>query len=158
MGPPSSGPDWIAISSETLPIERATSWATTPRSGAVVCFSGVVRDHAEGRCGVSALTYEAYEEQALRRLEVLAADARRRWPDLERLVMLHRVGRLALGETSVVVVASTPHRSDAFEAARFCIDTLKQTVPIWKQEHWDGGSGWSEAASLIRPVGEHGPA
>ncbi|MGH9023953.1 MAG: molybdenum cofactor biosynthesis protein MoaE, partial [Acidimicrobiia bacterium] len=126
MGPPASGPDWVAITSEVLPSEMAASWATTPRSGAVVSFSGVVRDHAEGRSGVSALTYEAYEEQAIVRLEELAAEAHRRWPDLERLALLHRVGRLVLGEASVLVVASTPHRAEAFEAARFCIDTLKR--------------------------------
>lgn len=158
MGPPASGPDWIAITPEVLPSELAASWATTPRSGAVVCFRGVVRDHAEGRSGVSALTYEAYEEQAVARLEELAAEARRRWPDLERLALLHRVGRLTLGEASVLVVASTPHRAEAFEAARFCIDTLKRTVPIWKQEHWGGGADWSEASAPIRPVVERDPA
>jgi molybdopterin synthase catalytic subunit len=150
--------DWIALTNEVLPADAATAWATTPRAGAVVCFLGVVRDHAEGRDGVTALTYEAYEDAALTRLGEIAAETRRRWPDVERLALLHRLGHLELSEASVLVVASSPHRAEAFEAARFAIDTLKETVPIWKQEHWDGGTAWSEAAHDVRPVRELRPA
>ncbi len=137
---------------EPLPVERATTWATTAPSGAVVVFLGVVRDHAEGRDGVRALTYEAYEEQAEARLAEVAVEARRRWPVVERIALLHRTGELALSEASVAVVVSSPHRAEAFEAARFCIDTLKVTVPIWKREHWDGGDGWATAATPVRSV------
>ena len=150
--------DWIALTNEVLPADAATAWATSPRAGAVVCFLGVVRDHAEGRDGVTALTYEAYEDAALTRLHEIAAETRRRWPDVERLALLHRLGHLELSEASVLVVASSPHRAEAFEAARFAIDTLKETVPIWKQEHWDGGTAWSEAAHDVRPVRELRPA
>ena len=73
-------------------------------------------------------------------------------------MLLHRLGHLELSEASVLVVASSPHRAEAFEAARFAIDTLKETVPIWKQEHWDGGTAWSEAAHDVRPVRELRPA
>jgi molybdopterin synthase catalytic subunit len=142
--------DWIAVVSEPLPVEQAAAWATTPGSGAVVTFLGVVRDHSDGRDGVRAITYEAYEDEALSRMRALASEARRRWPTVERLAVLHRVGDVALGEASVAVVAATPHRAEAFEAARFCIDTLKETVPIWKREHWEGGSGWSPAAHPVR--------
>jgi molybdopterin synthase catalytic subunit len=117
----------------------------------VVLFSGDVRDSSPGRTGVSSLTYEAYEEEVGPRLAAIAADARRRWPDLGRIVLLHRTGTLAVGESSVVVVASAPHRAEAFDAARYCIDTLKHTVPIWKLESWDGGEHWSQGCS---PVGE----
>jgi molybdopterin synthase catalytic subunit len=144
--------DWIAVTEEPLPVEAATAWATTPSSGAVVVFLGVVRDHSEGRDGVRGLTYEAYEEEAERRLAAVADDARRRWPVVARLALLHRVGDLELSEASVAVVASSPHRPEAFEAARFCIDTLKETVPIWKREHWEGGSDWGQCAHDIRPV------
>ena len=151
MLPPAGG-DWLAVTPEPLPVEGATAWATTPASGAVVVFLGVVRDHSEGRDGVVGLTYEAYEDEALRRLEAVVTECRRRWPVVDRLALLHRVGDLALSEASVAVVASSPHRPEAFEAARFCIDTLKETVPIWKREHWSGGSDWGQCAHDIRPV------
>ncbi len=73
--------------------------------------------------------------------------------DLERIALLHRTGELGLSEASVAVVVSSPHRAEAFEAARFCIDTLKESVPIWKQEHWAGGSDWAVEQHPIRPVG-----
>ena len=149
---PPTGVDWLAVTPEPLPVEAATGWATTPASGAVVVFLGVVRDHSEGRDGVVGLTYEAYEEEALGRLAAVVAECRRRWPVVDRLALLHRVGDLALSEVSVVVVASSPHRSEAFEAARFCIDTLKETVPIWKREHWADGSDWAESATPVRSV------
>jgi len=101
---------------------------------------------------VQALTYEAYAGEAVRRMEEIAAAARDRWPAVERLVLLHRTGEVALSEPSVVVVASSPHRAEAFEAAQFCIDTLKETVPIWKREHWEGGSDWAESAQPVQPV------
>ncbi len=144
--------DWVSLTSDRLPVDTAISWATTPGSGAVVCFLGVVRDRSEGRTGVRGLTYEAYEEQAGRALTAVAAEARRRWPVVERLALLHRTGSLALSEPSVAVVVSSPHRSEAFDVARFCIDTLKETVPIWKRELWEGGSDWSTADHAIRPV------
>jgi len=149
---PAVAPDWVALTHEPLPVGAATAWATTPGSGAVVAFSGVVRDHSDGRPGVTGLSYEAYESEALRRLAEVAAETRRRWPVVERLALLHRVGDLELSDTSVVVVASAPHRPEAFEAARFAIDTLKETVPIWKREHWAGGSDWGECAHDVRPV------
>jgi len=150
--PPASG-DWIDVAGAPLPVDAATAWATTPGSGALVVFLGVVRDHAEGRTGVIGLTYEAYEEEATAKLAAVAAEARRRWPTIDRVALLHRTGDLALSETSVVVVVSSPHRDDAFEAARYCIDTLKQAVPIWKREHWEGGSDWGTGAHPVRAVG-----
>lgn len=144
--------DWIALTHDPLPVDAATAWATTPSAGAVVVFLGVVRDHSEGRTGVRGLTYEAYEDAARARLAEIAADTRRRWPVVERLALLHRLGDLELSEASVAVVASSPHRPEAFDAARHCIDTLKETVPIWKREHWDGGSDWGTCAHDLRPV------
>jgi len=152
---PPSGRDWVGLTPLPLPIDAVTTWATTPASGAVVCFLGVVRDHSEGRAGVCGLTYEAYEEEVTPRLDAVAADARRRWPAVDRLALLHRVGDVALSEASVAVVASAPHRAEAFDAARYCIDTLKETVPIWKREHWAGGSEWADGSAL-RAVGEAG--
>ena len=154
---PPAGDDWLGLTLDPLPTDAASEWAATPRSGAVVCFLGVVRDHAEGRDGVTALTYEAYEEQALVRLREIAEATRARWPAVERLALLHRLGTLALSEASVLVVASTPHRAEAFEAARFAIDTLKETVPIWKQEHHAAGTEWSTNATPVRRVREAKP-
>jgi molybdopterin synthase catalytic subunit len=151
--PPATGADWIAVDTDQLPVDAATAWATTPASGAVVVFLGVVRDHADGRDGVTGLTYEAYEEEAVGRLAAVAEEARQRWPVVERVALLHRVGHLELSEASVAVVVSSPHRAEAFEAARYCIDTLKETVPIWKREHWEGGSDWGTGARPVRAVG-----
>jgi len=96
------------------------------------------------------MTYEAYEGPALRALHDIAAEIRNRWPDVARIALLHRVGELVLSETSVVVVISAPHRGVAFDAAEYAIDTLKETVPIWKQEHWSGGSDWAVEQHEIR--------
>ena len=153
MRPP-EGPanDWIELSKDELPTAEAMEWATLPNCGGVVCFAGTVRDSSEGRPGVTALTYEAYEEQAVIKLQEVADECRRRIPETVRLVLLHRTGRLELTEASVIVVASAPHRTQAFKAARYCIDTLTETVPIWKAEDWQGGSDWALGEHDIRPV------
>lgn len=152
LSPPADRDDWVGLTSVALPIEAVYEWALRPDCGAVVVFSGTVRDHAEGRPGVSLLEYEAYETQVVPRLAAIAAEARTRWPSLGRVVLLHRVGPLRLTESSVLVVASAPHRGDAFDAARFGIDSLKATVPIWKREHWAGGVDWGLAATEITEV------
>jgi len=144
--------DWVALTDEPLPADLAVRWATVPAAGAVVSFLGVVRDHAEGRDGVEAMTYEAYDEPACRAMREIVDELRRRWPPVERVALLHRVGELALSETSVAVVVSAPHRDAAFDAAAFAIDTLKRSVPIWKQEHWSAGSGWAVEQHPIEPV------
>jgi len=147
------GDTWIEVYDSVLPVAEALTWAVTPSCGGLVTFLGTVRDSSPGRPGVSALEYEAYPEQVVPRLELVAAEARRRWPELGRVVLWHRTGRLELGEVSVLTAASTPHRPEAFAAASYLIDTLKATVPIWKRETWEGGSDWSEAAT---PIGEPG--
>src|SRR5690242_11473378 len=103
------GDDWIALLDEPLPVEEALRWSVRADCGAQVFFSGTVRDHAEGRSGVSMVEYEAFAEHVEPRLAQLAAEARRRWPSLGRLALLHRTGELKVGECSVVVVAAAPH-------------------------------------------------
>jgi len=147
--------DWLGLTTSPLPVAEASAWAVVPGCGAVVVFAGTVRDHADGRPGVTALEYEAYEEQVRPRLSAVAAGARTRWPGLGRLALLHRVGPLAVSEVSVLVAVSAPHRPEAFDAARFCIDTVKTTVPIWKRETWAGGTDWGMCA---HPVGGAGGA
>ncbi len=145
--------DWIDVTEEALPVEPALTWASRPGCGAVVSFCGTVRDHSEGRPGVTALEYEVHPEEAVPRLRKVAESAHSRWPMVGRLVLLHRVGLLQVGGISVVVVVSTPHRSEAFAAAEYCIDTLKHSVPIWKRETWVGGTDWSVCVHDIEDVG-----
>lgn len=151
LPPAPDGADWIGLSDLDLPVGDAVSWATLPSCGAVVLFSGTARDHSAGRVGVEVLEYEAYDEQVAPRLVLLAESLRRRWPDLGRLALWHRTGVVPIGGSSVVVVASAPHRADAFDAARVAIDTLKATLPVWKREVWADGQDWGLDA---RPVGE----
>jgi len=149
---PPSGDVWVALTSAPLIAGPVGIWAATPEAGAVVTFSGTVRDHAPGRDGVTSLTYEAYVEAAAARLAEVADDTRARWPDVCRVAALHRTGRLEVGDVAVVVAVSSPHRSDAFAAASHCIDTLKATVPLWKKEAWAGGEEWGTDASPIAEV------
>jgi molybdopterin synthase catalytic subunit len=144
--------DWVAITDDVLSLDAAATWVARPDCGAVVTFSGTVRDHAEGRPGVSSLEYEAYEEQVVARLASLVAQAHRRWK-LGRIVCWHRVGVLGVGESAVVVAVSASHRAEAFEAARWCIDTIKATAPIWKRETWAGGQSWGRDAHAVADFG-----
>ena len=122
------------------PIDHAavTERVRSHRAGAVCTFLGTVREFTGPRRTV-ALAYEAYPEMALKKMAELESEARRRWSVIE-LALVHRVGELDLGEVSVVVAVSCPHRQDAFEACRWLIDTLKEVVPIWKRENWEDGS------------------
>jgi molybdopterin synthase catalytic subunit len=125
------------------PIDHAsvTDRVRSNRAGAVCTFLGTVRELTGSRRTV-ALSYEAYPEMALKKLTEIESEARRRWPVID-LALVHRVGQLDLGDVSVVVAVSCPHRQDAFEACRWLIDTLKEVVPIWKKENWaDGTQEW----------------
>jgi len=149
---PDHGDTWVGLTDQPLPVHEAGDWAVRPDCGAMVLFSGTARDHAAGRPDVSLLEYEAYEEQVEPRLAVLADELRRQWPDIGRVVMIHRIGPLQIGESAVVVAVSSPHRGTAFEAASHAIDTLKKTIPIWKREKWSGGESWGLEAQHIAEV------
>lgn len=150
---PTAGDDWLALSDDDLPVDAASTWVVQPSCGATVTFTGTARDHAEGRPDVQRLEYEAYEGPALERLRELAAEVRRRWPTVGRLALLHRTGQVEIARAAVVVAVSAPHREAAFEAARFAIDELKRTVPIWKRESWAGGESWGLEAQHLVDVG-----
>ncbi len=150
--PRHDGDVWPALTTAELPVERAWAWVRRPDCGAIVVFGGTVRDHAEGRPGVSRLEYEAYESQVVPRFVLIAEEAKKRHDGLGRIVIWHRTGPLDLEECSVIVAVSAPHRGDAFEAARFCIDTLKRTVPIWKRETWEGGEDWGLDAHDVAEI------
>lgn len=149
---PKDATEWFGLTDCQLPIGTAYEWAVQPNCGAVVLFSGTIRDHAEGRHGVEYLTYEAYAEQVVPRLSEIGVELRLRWPDTGRIVLLHRTGRLELGESSVIVVVSAPHRGGAFDAAKYAIDALKESVPIWKHEVWADGADWGTGAHEVSDV------
>lgn len=149
-----NGDTWIELTERELPVGETYEWALLPSCGAVVLFSGTVRDHSEGRVGVQTLAYEAYEEEVVPKCEAIVVEMRRQWPDIGRVALLHRIGELQLTESSVLVVVSSPHRPTAFEAARFGIDALKSTVPIWKRESWGEGEDWAQSAQHITTIEE----
>jgi molybdopterin synthase catalytic subunit len=136
----------ISVTAAPLDIEALTRAVAQDDTGdgAVVTFAGLVRDKNQGRA-VSFLEYEAYEPLAVRALQRIVDEAREAWPTA-RLGVHHRTGRLELGEASIVIVAASPHRAAAFAACRYTIERVKQIVPIWKHEHFDGGDVWLEGA------------
>ncbi len=143
---------WLRVTAEPLPVAGLYDWAVRPDCGAVVLFSGTARDHSEGRPDVSVLEYEAYEEHVTERFARIAEETRVRWPDVRCIGIVHKTGRVPVGESSVVVVVSSPHRDTAFDAGRYCIDTLKATAPIWKREVWRDGESWGLDATEISEV------
>ena len=133
--------DQIRLTPESLDAAAAVAFVTDGRAGGIDVFLGTTRAErsADGR-ELVALDYEAYEQMAGEQLRELARRAREQWP-IVKLVLLHRTGRVAIGEPSVIIAVSTPHRGDAFAACRWLIDTLKKDVAIWKKEVWADGSG-----------------
>jgi molybdopterin synthase catalytic subunit len=131
----------IELTNERVDTDAILRRAGRAEAGAIVLFVGTTRELTDGRQTV-ALDYEAYIDMAQRRLAELEAQARRRWPVIECIVV-HRLGRVPIGEASVAIAVSTPHRADAFAAGQWLIDSLKRDVPIWKRERWaDGTTEW----------------
>lgn len=134
--------DLVALTDQPIDLNALFSFVSSPKAGALVSFLGTVRDNNKGR-GVDALTYEAYRPMAEKELRRLVWEMRERW-SLCKVAIVHRFGTLSVGEISVAIVVSAPHRSDAFDAARYAIERLKEIVPIWKREHFtDGTTQWS---------------
>ena len=123
-------------------IDVAALSRTEPEDGALCVFAGVVRNHNDGK-PVLYLEYEGYEEMVVAIFEEIAREAKERFP-VTRVRIVHRLGRMKIGETSVAVAVSSHHRQEAFEACRFAIDTLKHKAPIWKKEFYADGSSWLE--------------
>jgi len=128
------------ISGSPLDEQEVMARVSGRDAGGIVSFVGNVRDHARGR-EIEYLEYEAYPEMAEREMQKISDEAAERWPGT-RVAIAHRTGHLEIGEAAVVIVAAAPHRGEAFEACRFAIDTLKQTVPIWKKEVATDGEYW----------------
>lgn len=131
----------VRLTTDPIGADEAVAFVRDPAAGGACVFLGTVRDHSDAG-PVTGLSYEAWEDQAVRRLEGLGEEMFERWP-LRRVAFLHRWGELGVGEVSVVVACSAPHRAEAFEACRHGIEQLKRVVPIWKKEHLSSGtSSW----------------
>jgi molybdopterin synthase catalytic subunit len=133
----------IALTTDPIDIGSAYKYLQADGAGAIDFFLGVVRDNTQER-PVDRLEYEAYGRMAISEMQKIVDEAHRRWPILKCLV-IHRTGLLRIGEMAVLIGVATPHRADAFEACRYIIDTIKQTVPIWKKEIFTDGEVWVNA-------------
>ena len=129
------------VSTEVLSATATADAVTVPEAGGVAVFLGVVRDNTVGR-RVVALEYEAHSSMAEAKMKEIGEDVHRRWPAVRQVAMVHRVGRLAVGETSVIIAVSAPHRAEAFAACSEALDLLKATVPVWKKEYFEDGEVW----------------
>ena len=142
------------ISDRPITVEQVNQAVQGPGQGAIVNFVGVVRDHARGQ-KVTELEYFAYKGMAERKLRQIGEEIRKIW-GIDAVAILHRVGRLRIGENAVVIAVAAPHRAQAFEACKYAIDRIKQIVPIWKKEYGEGGAEWVEECHV--QVGEASPA
>jgi molybdopterin synthase catalytic subunit len=134
--------DSLAITFAPLSLEEVYRLADDRANGAIVVMSGTVRDNTDGK-SVKYLEYQAYEPMAIVVFQQIARDIRQKWTDTNRIAIQHRIGKLEIGEISVLVAVGCPHRGEAFAACRYAIDTLKHNAPIWKKEYWqDGSSTW----------------
>jgi molybdopterin synthase catalytic subunit len=144
--------DWVEVTETPLKADVLEQWATRPECGAIVTFCGTTRLSSSTGHDVMELQYETSVELAEGRMREVISAARERWPDIVAVAIHHRIGRVLLGQPAVVIVVSSPHRRAAFEAAQYCIDTVKRSVPMWKREVWPTGSAWSQEAHDIVSV------
>jgi len=144
----------IAIVRDAIDTEKLVTAAKRGSDGAVIIFDGIVRDNTRGRQTLH-LDYEAYEEMALKQMQELAAEARKRF-GVRHVSLVHRLGRLLVGETSVLIVVASAHRAQAYEASRWLIDTLKKTVPIWKKETFVDGAVWADGEPFPEDIAIRG--
>jgi molybdopterin synthase catalytic subunit len=140
--PPVSGGSLASLRSAPLSLDELVAAVSSPGCGGLVTFTGVVRDHSRGQA-IEHLEYEAYEPMAEAEMARISAEVRGRWPDA-RIAIVHRVGRLEIGDAAVMIAVAAPHRAEAFEACRHAIDALKRSVPIWKKEFGAEGTYWVE--------------
>jgi MoaE-MoaD fusion protein len=138
--------DIFQLVRDPIDIAALTQHVRAPADGAIVTFDGFVRDHSHNRPTLH-LDYEAYESMALAKIQEIGAALHEKFP-IHRAAIVHRLGRLEIGETSVFIAVSAPHRPAAFDACRYAIDTLKRTVPIWKKEYFEDGAVWADGEQL----------
>ena len=151
--PPVSGgknDEQFAITEDVIEPDKLALLVTRPESGAIVTFTGVVRNNSEGK-DVSSLTYETYREMAVSKIKQVASEAREKFPEIQDVAIVQRVGHLEIGDVAVAIAVSSGHRYDGcFEACRFAIERLKEIVPVWKKEIGPDGESWVE--------GDHNPS
>jgi MoaE-MoaD fusion protein len=140
--------DVFLLVRERIDTEALVAQLKAPEDGAVVLFDGFVRNNSKGQ-RTRYLEYESYEAMAYAKMRQIGAEIRAKF-SVHRVAIVHRLGRLEIGETSVAIVVSSPHRAAAFDACRFAIDTLKRAVPIWKKEYFAGGAVWAEGEKAGR--------
>jgi molybdopterin converting factor subunit 1 len=150
--PPVSGgaEELFRVTKDVMDAQALVDLVRRDEAGAVALFYGVVRNHSEGRA-VERLEYEAHESMAVRKMREVAEETKRRFPEISEVGVWHRIGTLEIGETSLLVAVSSPHRKEAFEACHWCVDRVKEVVPVWKKEHWAGGSAWVEGHTVDAP-------
>lgn len=136
------------VTTEPLSVDRVLTRLTDPTDGAVCTFVGVVRRETAGR-QTQYLEYEAYPEMAEAQLARIGGEIRDRWPTIREVAIVHRIGRLAIGEAIVVIAVTSAHREEVFSAVHYAIDRLKQIVPIWKKEVWADGEEWKSESGQI---------
>jgi molybdopterin synthase catalytic subunit len=149
-----AGGDFFRITRDPIPVSDLANQLRAPQDGAVVVFEGRVRNHWRG-CATLYLEYEAYEPMAIRKMEELGCEAKQKFA-IDGMGMIHRLGRLEIGETSVAIIVTAEHRRAAFEACQYAIDRLKQIVPIWKKEYFADGAVWAEGEGQTRVAIERG--
>src|SRR5690348_3442554 len=144
--------DRVELVRDPINAQRLIDHVRTGADGAIVTFDGCVRNQSHGRA-TNYLEYEAYESMAIAKMQEIAAEARANFA-IDRVAISHRLGHLEIGETSVFIAVSAPHRPAAFDACRFAIDTLKRTVPIWKKEYFEDGAVWADGELPPAPPSE----
>ena len=153
--PPVSGgapEDFYRLTREVIPTDQLAGGIKAPEDGAVVVFEGIVRNHSKGHKTLY-LEYEAYEPMAVRKMEEIGFEVKDKFA-IDRIGIIHRVGKLEIGETSVAILVTSAHRAAAFDACRYAIDRLKQIVPIWKKEFFEDGAVWAEGEGKTRVLVE----
>jgi molybdopterin synthase catalytic subunit len=154
--PPVSGgavetaPGLFRLTREVMDPQQLVELVRRDEAGAIALFYGIVRNHSEGR-DVERLEYEAHESMAVRKLREVADQTKRRFPEISEIGAWHRIGVLEIGEASLLVAVSSPHRAQAFEACHWAVDRIKEVVPVFKKEHWAGGSAWVEGHAVEEP-------
>lgn len=135
------------VTDQPIDVEAMIKSVDDPRSGAIVTFLGVVRGFSQGK-KVNYLEYEAFDEMAIKKMAEIGAETKEKW-GVDKIAVTHRVGRLEIGEASIVIALSTPHRKEGFEACHYTIDRIKEIVPVWKKEVWEDGEVWVEGHKPI---------
>ncbi len=148
--PVSGGSDLILLTSDRLDADRLVDLVRRDEAGAIALFYGIVRNNSEGR-EVERLEYEAHESMAVKQMGEVVSETKRQFPSIAEIGVWHRIGTLEIGEASLLVAVSSPHRREAFDACHWAVDRIKAVVPIWKKEHWKGGAAWVEGHPVQPP-------